>query len=70
MPVTVMSGIYGMNVSQLNGSTPDIWQFFVATAAVDVIIVLALALSNWVHIASKQGRTAGVREVFSFALGR
>lgn len=70
VPVTVISGIYGMNVSELNGSVPGIWQFFVAVAAMDVIIVCLLAVSNWVHIASKQGRTAGVREVFSFALGR
>lgn len=70
VPVTVISGIYGMNVSEINGSIPDLWQVFVATAAVDVIIVFALAMSNWLHIASRQGRTAGVKEIFSFALGR
>ena len=59
-----------MNVYEINGSTPDIWQFFVATAVMDTIIVLALAISNFAHIAIRQKRTAGVKEVFSFAVGR
>ncbi|MCJ1407765.1 hypothetical protein MMC19_001836 [Ptychographa xylographoides] len=70
VPVTVISGIYGMNVSEINGSTPDIWQFFVATAVMDTIILLALAISSWLHIAKRQKRNATVREAFSFALGR
>ncbi|MCJ1398150.1 hypothetical protein MMC11_001347 [Xylographa trunciseda] len=70
VPITVISGIYGMNVYEINGSAPDIWQFFVATAIMDTIIVLALAVSNFAHIATRQKRTAGVKEIFSFALGR
>jgi hypothetical protein len=59
-----------MNVAEINGSTPDIWQFFAATAIMDMLIVLALALYSWVHIASKQQRVASFREVFRFAFGR
>ncbi|MCJ1474964.1 hypothetical protein MMC13_003624 [Lambiella insularis] len=70
VPITVISGIYGMNVYEINGSTPDIWQFFTATAIMDTVIVLLLALFNFAHIATSQKRWPGAREVFSFALGR
>ena len=67
-----MSGIYGMNVSQISGSStnPNIWQFFVAVAAMNIVMVLVLALSNWVQIQLKHGRAAGVKEVLAFAVGR
>ena len=61
-----------MNVFQISSSNtnPDIWQFFVAIAILNVLIVLFLAVSNWLHIISKHGSKAGVKEVFGFALGR
>lgn len=59
-----------MNVYELNGSTPDIWQFFAATAIMDTIIVLSLAFYNFAHIAARQKRRPGAKEVFSFAIGR
>jgi hypothetical protein len=70
-PVTIMSGIYGMNVSQISGSdsNPNIWQFFVAVAVMNVAVLLSLAVSNWIHTRVKHGRRAGVKEVFGFAFG-
>jgi hypothetical protein len=61
-----------MNVSQISGSTsnPNIWQFFVAVAAMNIVMVIVLALSNWVHIQLKHKRVAGVKEVLGFAVGR
>ncbi len=61
-----------MNVSQISGSTsnPNIWQFFVAVAVFNVAVVLALSVSNWVHIQWKHGRAAGLKEVLGFAVGR
>ena len=61
-----------MNVSQISGSTanPNIWQFFVAVAAMNIVMVLVLALSNWVHVQMKHRRAAGVKEILGFAVGR
>jgi small neutral amino acid transporter SnatA (MarC family) len=66
-----MTGIYGMNVSQISGSdsNPNIWQFFVAVAVMNVVMVLTLAFSNWVHTIVSRGRNAGLKEVFGFAVG-
>ena len=58
-----------MNVTEINGSTPDIWQFFAATAAVDFLIVLGLALASWIHLI-QHSRPASAKEVFGFAFGR
>ena len=71
-PITIMSGIYGMNVSEISGSNsnPDIWQFFVAVVGLNLVVVLTLAVSNWFHIVQKHGRRAGAREVFGFAVGK
>lgn len=69
-PVTIVSSIYGMNVYQINGSAPDLWQFFVAVAVLNVLVLLALALSNWFHVLWKHERKAGFKEVFGFAVGR
>jgi hypothetical protein len=71
-PVTIMTGIYGMNVSQISGSNenPDIWQFFVAVALLNVAVVVVLAVSNWIHIQVKHNRIAGLKEVLQFAIGR
>ena len=70
-PVTIISGVYGMNVAEITGSNtnPDIWQFFVAVVALNVIVLLTLAVSNWLHIIQKHGRKAGAKEVFGFAVG-
>jgi Mg2+ and Co2+ transporter CorA len=67
-----MSGVYGMNVSEISGSdsNPNIWQFFVAVVAMNVVVLLSLAISNWVHTMRKHGRKAGVREILGFAVGR
>jgi hypothetical protein len=70
-PVTIMSGIYGMNVSQISGTdaNPNIWQFFVAVAAMNAAIVLTLAVTNWVQTMRKHGRRAGMKETFGYAVG-
>lgn len=67
-----MSGIYGMNVSQISGSSsnPNIWQFFVAVAAMIVFMVMALSVSAWVQIQHKHGRKAGLKEVLKYSIGR
>jgi len=61
-----------MNVSEISGSdsNPNIWQFFVAVVAMNVVVLLSLAISNWVHTMRKHGRKAGVREILGFAVGR
>jgi hypothetical protein len=66
-----MSGVYGMNVSQISGSTsnPNIWQFFVAIAAMNVAVVIVLATWNWVQIMIKHRRSAEFKEVLGFAVG-
>ena len=60
-----------MNVSQLSGdnANPSIWQPFVAVAALNVLFVTALAVTNWVQIQMHHHRTAGVKEVFGYAVG-
>ena len=71
-PVTIISGVYGMNVSQISGSTsnPSIWQPFVCVAVMNMLVVFVLAGWNWIHIQIKHGRVAGMKEVFGFAVGR
>lgn len=71
-PVTIISGIYGMNVSEISGSStnPNIWQFFVAVAVFNVLVLLALSVSNWFSIHLKHGRTAGIKEVVAMAFGK
>lgn len=60
-----------MNVSQISGdgSNPSIWQPFVAVAALNLLFVIALAVTNWVQIQMHHGRTAGVKEVLGYAVG-
>jgi hypothetical protein len=67
-----MTGVYGMNVSQISGddSNPNIWQFFVATVVLNVVMLLTLASSNWIQTIFKHGRRAGMREVLGFAVGK
>ena len=71
-PITIISGIYGMNVSEISGSdsNPNIWQFFVAVIALNFTVLLTWAASSWFHIIQKHGRRAGAKEVFSFAVGK
>lgn len=66
-----MTGVYGMNVSQISGTdaNPNIWQFFVAVAVMNVVVLITLAISNWIHTIMKHGRKAGVAEIFGFAIG-
>jgi hypothetical protein len=70
-PVTIMTGVYGMNVSQISGtsSNPNIWQFFVAVAVMNVLVVIALGAWYWISIQMKHGRSAGLKEVLGFAVG-
>lgn len=72
VPISLVSSIYGMNVSQISGSTsnPNIWQFFVATFGVNVLILAVLAITNWIHILQRRSRKAGMKEVLGFAVGR
>jgi hypothetical protein len=67
-----MSGIYGMNVSQISGTdqNPNIWQFFVAVVVMNFLMVAALSTYNFIQIHMKHGRIAGVKEVLGFAVGR
>jgi hypothetical protein len=60
-----------MNVSQITGSNqnPNIWQFFVAVSAVNILMVCTLAASAWVQVQYKHGRAAGWKEVLGFAVG-
>jgi hypothetical protein len=71
-PVTIISGVYGMNVSQISGSSsnPSIWQPFVAVAVMNILVVVVLAFWNWIHIQIKHGRVAGMKEVLGFAVGK
>jgi len=66
-----MTGVYGMNVSQISGTTanPNIWQFFVGVAAMNVLMVLVFALTSWVHVRWRHKRAAGWKEVFGSAVG-
>lgn len=61
-----------MNVSQISGSTsnPSIWQFFVAVAVFNVVILLGLSITNWCRVQIKHGRTAGWKETIGFAIGK
>jgi hypothetical protein len=67
-----MSGIYGMNVSQISGSdsNPNIWQFFVAVAVMNVAVVFTLAASNWIHTMIKHRKRLNFKDTFGFAVGR
>ncbi len=58
-----------MNVYEINGSAPDIWQFFVGVVALNVVVVLCLMLANWIHILQKHQRKAGWKEILGFATG-
>lgn len=71
-PVTIMTGIYGMNVSQISGDTsnPNIWQFFVAVAIFNAVVVIALSISVWVQIQVKHGRKAGLKEILGYSIGK
>jgi len=71
-PVTIISGIYGMNVSQISGdsSNPNLWQFFVAVGGLIVGVLLFLAILNWIQIHFQHKRTAGMKEVLELAVGK
>lgn len=49
VPLSLVSSVFGMNVSQISGSTqnPNIWYFFVVVIALNIGIVGALGMSNW-----------------------
>ncbi|KAH0538975.1 hypothetical protein FGG08_004490 [Glutinoglossum americanum] len=70
-PISLISGIYGMNVSQISGTSqnPGIWQFFVAVVAMNVLMVFVFAASNWLVVQWRHGRKAGFGEAFGFAVG-
>lgn len=68
--MTIISGIYGMNVRELVGNGPDIWQFFVAVIVLNIVVLLGLALTSWVHVLQTHKRKATMKEVIGFVLGR
>ena len=61
-----------MNVSQMSGSTsnPNIWQFFMAVAVFNLVMVLGLSITKWIRVQIKHGRTALLKETLGFAVGR
>ncbi|KAI9731942.1 MAG: hypothetical protein M1834_004393 [Cirrosporium novae-zelandiae] len=63
--------IYGMNVIEISGdsSNPDIWQFFVVTIGLNILIVLTLAASHWMQLLLRHNRWVGVKEALRFAAG-
>jgi hypothetical protein len=72
VPISLISSIFGMNVSQITAddSNPSIWLFFVGTVALNFFIASVLTILNWLHIRTKHNRTPGVKESFGFAVGR
>ncbi|KAH8748794.1 hypothetical protein BGZ57DRAFT_144085 [Hyaloscypha finlandica] len=70
-PITIITGVYGMNVSEISGSdsNPRIWQFFVAVLVFNILMLLGLSISNLIRVQIKHGRTAGLKETFAFAVG-
>ena len=71
-PLSLISGIYGMNISQISGSpsNPSAWQPVVAVAVLNVGILVLLALGNWLVVLRRYERRAGWGEVLGFAVGR
>lgn len=59
-----------MNVTELVGAGPDIWQFFVAVVALNVVILGGLAIANWVHIARTHKKKLSLKQAIDVALGR
>jgi hypothetical protein len=61
-----------MNVSQISGSNsnPNIWQFFVAVVVFNILMLLGLSISHWIRVQVRHGRTAGLKEIFGFAVGK
>ncbi len=62
-----------MNVSELSGSSsnPNIWQFFVAVAVFDVLVVVAFMI-YWIQLQLKQGKKLGsdlLKGALGFAVG-
>ncbi|KAF3163421.1 hypothetical protein EYR41_008814 [Orbilia oligospora] len=69
VPISLISSIYGMNVSEISGTeeNPNIWQFFVACIGLNVVILLLMVASHWVGEMRKYRRLVGVKEVWAFA---
>ncbi|KAF3940008.1 hypothetical protein ABW19_dt0204002 [Dactylella cylindrospora] len=69
VPISLISSIYGMNVTEISGTNqnPGIWQFFVACVGLNVVIVLLMGLSHWWGEMKRHRRVAGVKEVWAFA---
>jgi hypothetical protein len=72
VPFSLVSSIFGMNVSQItaDNSNPSIWLFFVGTVVLNIFIAFVLAMSNWLHIRMNHNRTPGIKEFLGFAVGR
>lgn len=71
-PVSIMTGIYGMNVSEISGdsSNPNIWQFFVAMAIFSAVVVVALSISAWIQIHAMHRRRASLKEILGHSIGK
>ncbi|KAK6505860.1 hypothetical protein TWF481_007750 [Arthrobotrys musiformis] len=69
VPISLISSIYGMNVTEISGSSknPNIWQFFVACIGLNFVILLLMAASHWVGEIRKYRRLVGVKDVWAFA---
>jgi len=61
-----------MNVSQISGSdsNPNIWQFFVAVVVFNILMLLGLSISHWIRVQVRHRRTAGLKEIVGFAVGK
>ena len=72
MPISLISSIFGMNVSQITAddSNPSIWLFVVGTIGLNFFIAFVLAMLNWLHIRMRHNRTPGIKEFLGFAVGR
>jgi threonine/homoserine/homoserine lactone efflux protein len=60
-----------MNVSQISGSSsnPNIWQFFVATVGLNIVIISVLAISAWSQAYFKHRQKVGWKEVLAITFG-
>lgn len=67
-----MTGIYGMNVTEISGDkhNPAIWQFFAAVLVMNVIMLGVLGGYSWAQLRVRLGRKVGTKQALWLALGR
>jgi hypothetical protein len=61
-----------MNVIQISGdsSNPNIWQFFVVSIGVNLLIILTLSLTHAIGTRVSNENSPGFKEALCFAIGR